>query len=75
MSISHLELGVSSQTPSGQVRNQPGGFGYQRSATDREDVLMDDAKGYRVNAEKLQKAVAGESVVETKTTDTEKRRR
>lgn len=36
---------------------------------------MDDAKGYRVNAEKLQKAVAGESVVETKTTDTEKRRR
>jgi hypothetical protein len=33
---------------------------YQRSAASRDDVLMDAAKRYRVDAEKLQKAVAGE---------------
>ena len=33
---------------------------YQRSSTSREDVLMDAAKRYRVDAEKLQKAVAKE---------------
>jgi ParB family chromosome partitioning protein len=33
---------------------------YQRSATSRDDVLMDAAKRYRVDAEKLQKAVAKE---------------
>jgi hypothetical protein len=33
---------------------------YQRSAASREDVLMDAAKRYRVDAEKLQKAVAKE---------------
>ena len=31
---------------------------YQRSTTSRDDVLMDAAKRYRVDAEKLQKAVA-----------------
>jgi hypothetical protein len=35
---------------------------YQRSTTSRNDVLMDAAKRYRVDAEKLQKAVAGELV-------------
>jgi ParB family chromosome partitioning protein len=33
---------------------------YQRSTSSREDVLMDAAKRYRVDAEKLQKAVAEE---------------
>ena len=33
---------------------------YQRSSTSRDDVLMDAAKRYRVDAEKLQKAVAKE---------------
>ena len=33
---------------------------YQRSTAVREDVLMDVAKRYRVDAEKLQKAVAAE---------------
>jgi hypothetical protein len=33
---------------------------YQRSSTSRDDVLMDPAKRYRVDAEKLQKAVAKE---------------
>ncbi len=33
---------------------------YQRSTTSREDVLMDAAKRYRVDAEKLQKTVAKE---------------
>jgi ParB family chromosome partitioning protein len=33
---------------------------YQRSATRRDDILMDTAKRYRVDAEKLQKAVAEE---------------
>jgi len=33
---------------------------YQRSTTSRDDVLMDVAKRYRVDAEKLQKAVAEE---------------
>jgi hypothetical protein len=33
---------------------------YQRSTASREDVLMDAAKRYRVDAEKLQKAVAEE---------------
>jgi len=33
---------------------------YQRSTASREDVLMDAAKRYRVDAEKLQKAVAKE---------------
>jgi ParB family chromosome partitioning protein len=35
---------------------------YQRTATTRDDVLMDAAKRYRVDAEKLQKAVAREFV-------------
>jgi ParB family chromosome partitioning protein len=33
---------------------------YQRSTTSRDDVLMDAAKRYRVDADKLQKAVAKE---------------
>ena len=33
---------------------------YQRSTASRDDVLMDAAKRYRVDAEKLQKAVAKE---------------
>jgi hypothetical protein len=33
---------------------------YQRSTASRDDVLMDAAKRYRVDAEKLQKAVAVE---------------
>jgi ParB family transcriptional regulator, chromosome partitioning protein len=33
---------------------------YQRSSTSHDDVLMDAAKRYRVDAEKLQKAVAAE---------------
>ena len=33
---------------------------YQRSTASRDDVLMDAAKRYRVDTEKLQKAVAGE---------------
>ena len=33
---------------------------YQRSAASRDDVLMDAAKRYRVDTEKLQKAVADE---------------
>jgi len=33
---------------------------YQPSATGRDDVLMDAAKRYRVDTEKLQKAVAEE---------------
>jgi hypothetical protein len=33
---------------------------YQRSTTTGDDVLMNAAKRYRVDAEKLQKAVAGE---------------
>jgi hypothetical protein len=33
---------------------------YQRSTASRDDVLMDAAKRYRVDAEKLQKAVAEE---------------
>ena len=33
---------------------------YQRSASSRDDVLMDAAKRYRVDTEKLQKAVAEE---------------
>jgi hypothetical protein len=33
---------------------------YQRSTTSRDDILMDAAKRYRVDAEKLQKAVAKE---------------
>jgi ParB family chromosome partitioning protein len=33
---------------------------YQRSTTSRDDVLMDTAKRYRVDAEKVQKAVAKE---------------
>jgi hypothetical protein len=33
---------------------------YQRSTASRDDVLMDAAKRYRVDNEKLQKAVAGE---------------
>ena len=36
---------------------------YQRSTASREDVLMDAAKRYRVDAEKLQKAVAAELAV------------
>ena len=35
---------------------------YQRSTTSRDDVLMDAAKRYRVDTEKLQKAVAKEFV-------------
>ena len=33
---------------------------YQRSSISRDDVLMEAAKRYRVDAEKLQKAVAKE---------------
>jgi hypothetical protein len=33
---------------------------YQRSTASRDDVLMDAAKRYRVDAEKLQKTVAKE---------------
>ena len=33
---------------------------YQRSSISRDDVLMDAAKRYRVDAEKFQKAVAKE---------------
>ncbi|HXP38612.1 MAG TPA: hypothetical protein VN833_00005 [Candidatus Acidoferrales bacterium] len=33
---------------------------YQRSTTSRDDVLMDTAKRYRVDTEKVQKAVAEE---------------
>ena len=33
---------------------------YQRSTASRDDVLMDAAKRYRVDVEKLQKAVAQE---------------
>ncbi len=33
---------------------------YQRSTASRDDVLMDTAKRYRVDTEKLQKAVAVE---------------
>lgn len=33
---------------------------YQRSAASRDDILMDAAKRYRVDTEKLQKAVATE---------------
>ena len=33
---------------------------YQRSTSSRDDVLMDAAKRYRVDTEKLQKAVAAE---------------
>jgi hypothetical protein len=33
---------------------------YQRSTTSRHDVLMDTAKRYRVDTEKLQKAVSAE---------------
>ena len=33
---------------------------YQRSTASRDDVLMDAAKRYRVDTEKLQKAVAEE---------------
>jgi hypothetical protein len=33
---------------------------YQRSTTSRDDVLMDTTKPYRVDTEKLQKAVAEE---------------
>src|SRR6202041_1883166 len=33
---------------------------YQRSTTSRDDILMDAAKRYRVDADKLQKAVAEE---------------
>jgi hypothetical protein len=33
---------------------------YQRSSTSRDDVLMEAAKRYRVDSEKLQKAVAKE---------------
>jgi len=33
---------------------------YQRSSTSRDDVFIDAAKRYRVDAEKLQKAVAKE---------------
>ena len=33
---------------------------YQRSTTNRDDVLMDAAKRYRVDTDKLQKAVAQE---------------
>jgi hypothetical protein len=36
---------------------------YQRSASSRNDVLMDAAKRFRVDAEKLQKAVAEELAV------------
>jgi len=36
---------------------------YQRSAASRDDVLMDTAKRYRVDTEKLQKAVAEELTV------------
>jgi hypothetical protein len=35
---------------------------YQRSTASRDDVLMDAAKRYRVDTEKLQKAVAEELV-------------
>ena len=35
---------------------------YQRSTASRDDVLMDAAKRYRVDTEKLQKAVAAELV-------------
>ena len=35
---------------------------YQRSTPSRDDVLMDAAKRYRVDTEKLQKAVAAELV-------------
>ena len=35
---------------------------YQRSTTSRDDVLMDAAKRYRIDTEKLQKAVAEELV-------------
>jgi hypothetical protein len=35
---------------------------YQRSAASRDDVLMDTAKRYRVDTEKLQKAVTAEFV-------------
>ena len=37
-------------------------WAYQRSNASRDDVLMDAAKRYRVDAEKLQKAVAKEFV-------------
>jgi hypothetical protein len=36
---------------------------YQRSTASRDDVLIDAAKRYRVDAEKVQKTVAGESAV------------
>jgi hypothetical protein len=39
---------------------------YQRSSTSRDDVLMDAAKRYRVDAEKLQKAVAEEFAAKQK---------
>ena len=35
-------------------------WAYQRSTASRDDVLMEAAKRYRVDAEKLQKAVAEE---------------
>ncbi len=41
-------------------RNQPLDSAYQRSTASRDDVLMDAAKRYRVDTEKLQKAVAKE---------------
>jgi hypothetical protein len=39
---------------------------YQRSTSSRDDVLMDAAKRYRVDIEKLQKAVAAELALKQK---------
>jgi hypothetical protein len=41
---------------------------YQRSTASRDDVLTDAAKRYRVDAEKLQKAVAEEWTVKREKT-------
>ena len=41
---------------------------YQRSTTSRDDVLMDAAKRYRVDTEKLQKTVADEFAAKQKKT-------
>jgi ParB family chromosome partitioning protein len=49
---------------------------YQRGTASRDDVLMDAAKRYRVDSEKLQKAVAGELAAKrTKKTNNGKPRR
>ena len=49
---------------------------YQRSTAGRDDVLMDAAKRYRVDSEKVQKAVAAKLAAKrAKSTDNGKARR